>query len=400
LLVPLAALAEESRPFAAPATVQSVAPSGIGSLGQVTLSLGIVLAVISLAAYHPRGPRVLLFPFDMATDTYLAQHLVEFRGPTAFPAYALLAYWLLLTCATVVVLARARSLHAIHLALVLGFAVLSLRHVRLAYGFAIVATPSFALALSPLLARVRAPLRTIAVVALSAALLSQQKQLAPPGLGHATRTFPLRWFDRLDALHLQGPAFVSDAWAGPLLGRFYPSRKAFFDNRFEAYPRAFFRDVYQRVRNGEPGWERLLEHYGVEIALLRYTTPGEAALQGNRPNLRQRLAADPRWTLLDFDDDGELFVRSAGINTALAQRSGLHGLDPDRGLFLLPPRSQLNALRALLTSGNRSLRLRAFAAIAALDADDSAPARALERDLPPDSDARALYSRLQSQLAR
>ena len=356
--------------------------------------------MISLAAYHPRGPRVLLFPFDMASDSYLAQHLVEFRAPTAFPAYALLAYWLLLTCATAAVLARARSLHAVHLALVLGFAVLSLRHVRLAYGFAIVATPSLALAITPLLARMRAPLRVVAVVALSAALLAQQKQLAPPGLGLAARTFPLRWFDRLDALHLQGPAFVSDAWAGPLLGRFYPSRKAFFDNRFEAYPRTFFRDVYQRVRNGDPGWDRLLDRYGVEIVLLRYTTPGEAALQGNRPNLRQRLAADPRWTLLDFDDDGELFVRSAGLNAALAARNGLHGLDPDRGLLLLPPRSQLNALRAVLTGGNRSLRLRAFAAIAALDANDSAPARALERELPPDSDARALYSRLHSQLTR
>lgn len=57
LLVPLVALADESRPFAAPATVQTVAPSGIGSLGQVTLSLGIVLAVIFGAAWVLRRVR-------------------------------------------------------------------------------------------------------------------------------------------------------------------------------------------------------------------------------------------------------------------------------------------------------------------------------------------------------
>ena len=56
-LAPLAALAQSDRPFAAPSTVQSVAPSGVGSLGQVTLSLGIVLAVIFAAAWALRRMR-------------------------------------------------------------------------------------------------------------------------------------------------------------------------------------------------------------------------------------------------------------------------------------------------------------------------------------------------------
>jgi hypothetical protein len=364
------------------------------------LALGVGLACLSLAAYHPHGARALLFPFDMASDAYLAAHLVEFRSPSAFPPYALLAYWLLLAASSAALLARARRLHALHLALVLAFALLSLRHVRLAYTFAIVATPSLALAITPLLARLRLPLRAVAIAGLSAALLLQQKELAPPGLGLAARTFPNALFDQLDALALKGPAFVSDAWAGPLLGRYYPARKSFFDNRFEAYPRAFFRDVYQCIRNGEPGWDRLLDRYGVEIALLRYTTPGEAALQGNHPNLRQRLVADPRWSLLTFDDQGELFVRSAGVNSGIATRHALHGIDPDRGLFLAQPRSQLNALSAELARGNHSLRVRAFAAVAALDAGDPTAARALERELAAGSDSLALYGQLRAQLVR
>jgi flagellar protein FliO/FliZ len=57
MLAPLVAVADESRPFAAPATVQNVAPSGIGSLGQVTLSLGIVLALIFGVAWVLRRVR-------------------------------------------------------------------------------------------------------------------------------------------------------------------------------------------------------------------------------------------------------------------------------------------------------------------------------------------------------
>ena len=48
---------ETTRPFAAPSTVSSPAPSGIASLGQVTLALGFVLAVIFVAAWLLRRMR-------------------------------------------------------------------------------------------------------------------------------------------------------------------------------------------------------------------------------------------------------------------------------------------------------------------------------------------------------
>ena len=58
LLVPVSALAEEAaRPFAAPSTVQAVAPAGVGSLGQVTVALAVVLALIFGAAWALRRMR-------------------------------------------------------------------------------------------------------------------------------------------------------------------------------------------------------------------------------------------------------------------------------------------------------------------------------------------------------
>ena len=380
--------------------VAPVAPYGANPAvhAALALALGIGLACASLALYHPHGAEILLFPFDMASDRYLASHLIEFRSPISFPFHMLLAYFALLASTLIALALRARALHLFHFALVLAFALLSLRHVRLVYGFALVAAPTLALALSPWLERVPARARVYGVIALCAALLLQQKQLAPPGLGFAPRTFPARLFDFMAEQHVRGPAFVSDAWGGPLLGRFYPERKVFFDNRFEAYPRAFFRDVYQRIRYGEPGWDRLLDRYGVEIVLLRYTTAGEAALQHGKPNLRQHLAADPRYALLTFDDDGELFVRSAGLNAELASQRALRGLDPDRGLFLADPRAVAPALAAEVARGNDSLRMQTFAAVALLAAGDPRPAAALERQLPADDVARELYARLRAQL--
>ena len=58
LLASAVATAQEAtRPFAAPTTMTSPAPSGIASLGQVTLALGLVLAVIFVAAWLLRRVR-------------------------------------------------------------------------------------------------------------------------------------------------------------------------------------------------------------------------------------------------------------------------------------------------------------------------------------------------------
>jgi flagellar protein FliO/FliZ len=51
------AAVEPARPYGAPTSVTSPAPSGIASLGQVTLALGLVLAVIFVAAWLLRRMR-------------------------------------------------------------------------------------------------------------------------------------------------------------------------------------------------------------------------------------------------------------------------------------------------------------------------------------------------------
>jgi hypothetical protein len=343
----------------------------------VTISLGlsIGLAAATLALYHPYGARILLFPFDMASDAYLADHLVEFRPPFRFPFSLLSTYWVLVGLCLVALAGQLRQVSSFWPALLFGFLFLSLKHARLAFGFAVVCAPFLAIALEHWLARVRGSL-TVAVLALAAPLLVVQRyRFDPPGLGFAPHVFPSYLFDYLEHYHLNGRPYVSDAWAAPLLGRVYPAQRAFFDNRFEAYPRDFFVHVYQHIRYGLEGWDRLLDHYRVQLVLMRYTTPGEAERQAGKPNLRQRLASDPRWTLVTFDDEGELFVRTEGQHREHAARFSLAGLEPDRARFLVAPRARLDALKRELARGNHSARAHVFAAHAAIDAGDLELAR-------------------------
>jgi flagellar protein FliO/FliZ len=54
-----AVAADPSRPFASPAVVDTATPPGVGSLGQVTLSLALVLALIFATAWVARRMRGL-----------------------------------------------------------------------------------------------------------------------------------------------------------------------------------------------------------------------------------------------------------------------------------------------------------------------------------------------------
>jgi hypothetical protein len=331
------------------------------------LSGGLAGALL-LMLYHPLGARILLFPFEMASDTYLAEHLVEFRRPWAFPFTSLAGYWLLLMLWAAAAIGRARLIHAAWLALGLVFALLSLRFVRMVFAFSLVAAPALALAFQHTrAAAVLHPRRRVAallLVALALALPLYTLRERTPGFGYEPSVWPLGHFDFIRAHNLQGNAFVSDAWGGPFLGQFYPQRRVFFDNRLEAYSPHFVRDVYQRIRYAQPGWDQLLDVYNIEIVLMRYTTEGESRFQHGAPNLRQQLARDPRFTLIRFDDVGELFVRTHGPNAELAQQFALPGIDPDRRRFTAAPSAAAAPLIRAAQQGERSATLLGMAALA------------------------------------
>ncbi len=392
LMDPVAARALRRAP---PATADGSAPA-TGPRGALPLFAvlvgGFSIAAATLALYHPYGARVLGVPFRMGSDTYLYEHIVEFRAPWSFPASYLRTYWIVALAAlsTVVVTLRRGPL-ARTLALG-GFLLLSLRWARLAYALAIVATPWIALEVDRFAGRFRvgrSPL--VAGVTLAAlACLGPLENWSrfPPGLGYNPHHWPIELFGVLDDLEVRGDVFTSDRWAGPLLGLYYPERRSFFDTRIEAFDAAFIEDEYQAARYGQPGWDATLDRYDVQAVLMAHTSPGEARLQGGEPNLRQFLSHDGRWALVAFDDHGALWVRADGPNAEVAARWEIEGVDPDRPAFFPRPAASAAHLARAVDRGPASPRLLALAAVAFADSGRSdLAAETLERArrMSPDS---------------
>jgi len=211
-----------------------------------------------------------------------------------------------------------------------------LRHGRFADLFSIAMAPTLALAISAVLVERTRALRAMICSILGALILfgaADHVNRTRFRLDYGPEVFGKGPLDFVEEEHLSGPAFLSDGWAGPFLARFYPHQRVFFFPAFDAFLPQHYRE-YMDIRYGKPGWAERLDALGVELCVLKYTSPNERRYQGGEPNLRQHLARDARWALLYFDDLGEIFVRRAGANAtahpSLIADHAIRGLDPDR----------------------------------------------------------------------
>lgn len=177
-------------------------PAGAAGRGVALELVGATLVALAISAatlalYNPHGVRVLTVPFLMANDAYQAQHLVEFRPPTRFPVNLLGSYWLLVAVTVGLVVAQIRHVHLAWLLLFAMTLVLSLRHVRLAYDFALVAVVVSAATLASTTGE--APPRLSAAVLLVACVAGPMHHWSrvPRGLGWAEGTRPTALFDVL-----------------------------------------------------------------------------------------------------------------------------------------------------------------------------------------------------------
>lgn len=341
------------------------APSGPlleGARWLVTFAVAAVLAGFTLSLYHPHGLRVLTVPFAMASDPFLHETLVEFRPPWAFPFAMLAPYWVFVALAVALGLACFRRLPLVLLATMAFGVVISLRHVRFLDLAALLGAPPLALALDRVFSSLRSGVRweralrglsfALAVVGVSTVVAEGRS-----GFGYEPSVWPVELLRDVRRLGLSGPAFVQDGWAGPYLAFRYPAERVFFHPAFDAYSPSFYRDVYLRVRDGEEGWDELLDRHRVDLVLLKYTSANEARRQGHRPNLRQHLAVDRRWALVSFDDHGLVYVRRARLSSRQAREAILEGLEPDRGVQFGDPRRSLAGMARLAERGMISERL-------------------------------------------
>lgn len=97
--------------------------------------------------------------------------------------------------------------------------------------------------------------------------------------------------------NLEGPIFNNYDIGGYLIFNLWPERKAFVDNRPEAYPNDFFQKVYIPMQENEEIWQEQLKIYGfktIVFSYLDYTPWGQQFLA--------RITKDPKWSTVFKDE--------------------------------------------------------------------------------------------------
>ena len=284
-------------------------PALLRKLRQLAVAIGACLAVCLV---NPYGYRILLFPFRLVSDNFMMDRVSEFQSPD-FHSWLPFKYLLLLLIA-IFALSR-KSITPTELVLVLIFTYMALYSVRYIPLFALVTAPILARKLDEAkgvlrgkiadLARERSKKAArvdaraagyfwpaIAVFTVVAALL----------YGHPTHAFdrsakPVDACEFLMKEKIAGNMFNSDDFGDYLVYRNYPAYKVFIDGRLDMYGSALLRE-YHQVIDFEPGWESVLEKYGITWIMFS---------SGSR--LSRYLLQDRNWALIYSDPVASIFVK-------------------------------------------------------------------------------------------
>lgn len=107
---------------------------------------------------------------------------------------------------------------------------------------------------------------------------------------------------------------TSDQWGDYLIYRFYPQGRVFVDGRSDFYGPEVGGE-YLGLLNAAPGWERVVDRFGFDLALLPAEWP-----------LGQLLMHDPRWGVL-YQDRQSIFLARSGkaeLNPKLDSTERVH----------------------------------------------------------------------------
>jgi hypothetical protein len=297
--------------FVAPVLLLLYALGALADRRAAVAAPAATLALLSAAA-------MLATPLGPGLFRYLALHLTiprlhpvdEFRAASLESDGALLVYASAALLSAAVVWRAGGGLRRI--LPVLGLGLLAARTIRFGADFALCAAPLLAAAAStlgarlarwlPLRWRARAPLFGAALLLIALALgprIAAARQ-GRPFLDVGLDPSPLP----LEAIRFAGENGVRDRMYNDFeIGSYlafegYPRYRVFIDPRLPAYPVELHR-LLGRADLDREEWDRAMQHYGVESALLAYA------------GLNRRVSWwDPaRWALVYRQHDARVFVR-------------------------------------------------------------------------------------------
>ncbi|MFZ2225816.1 MAG: hypothetical protein WA064_00130 [Candidatus Moraniibacteriota bacterium] len=114
---------------------------------------------------------------------------------------------------------------------------------------------------------------------------------------------------------LAGPIFNNYDIGGYLIFHLFPKEKVFVDNRPEAYPDAFFKEVYVPMQEDDEIWKRVTERYDFNAI---YFYLGDATNWGQEFLVHR--VKDPAWAPVFVDEYAIIFLKRNEKNRDLISR--------------------------------------------------------------------------------
>jgi hypothetical protein len=270
------------------------------------------------ACLNPYGPRLLLVPLQylpLQQEVIVPLRLAEWLPPDFHQlVFAPLLAALLLLLTTGIV---PRRLDLWRLGLELATAALALLAVRYIPIFAVAFAPLAGVAIcdrwpQPATSGLRRGSTAPQAVhwLLLSLLLAAAAAGMRPGPASQLRRIPSPSpvqmpVQAVDFIEHQAPGariFNQYDWGGYLIYRLWPGSRPFIDGRAEMFSPQILRD-YVSIYNVQPGWERLLDQYGVTLVIVRKNSALAGALE-----------VTPRWHLASSDQLADVYIRDPGQN--------------------------------------------------------------------------------------
>jgi len=284
-----------------------------------------MLACILVSMINPYGPRILLFPLELTSNKLIMDSIVEFQSPN-FHVFRPFAYLILFTVATFALSRTSLNIIEVILAvLFVNMALYSTRHIPL---FGIVVAPILARQTELILNQRKGMLvgflkkRSEGIASMDAssrwhlwpvaACLAAVVLFAAGRIeyGFDEKKMPVEAVGFLKREKIEGNMFNNDEFGDYIIYAAWPGYRVFFDGRSDMYGAQRLKE-YLSVRGIAPGWERVLEKYGISWVIFNARSP-----------LSQHLLERPDWRLIYADRVAVIFVRNTEEYEALIERYG------------------------------------------------------------------------------
>lgn len=158
---------------------------------------------------------------------------------------------------------------------------------------------------------------------------------------------------------LRGPIFNDYNIGSYLIFHLFPKERVFIDNRPEAYPASFFRDVYSPALGQEEKWQEIQGQYNFNVIFFSMQNLGS----GEGTFLIRRLN-DPDWSLIHADAYSVIFLKNIPGNRDIIKKYQItqENISEKIGYLLESDRliERMGAVNILIAMGREDLLIPAL----------------------------------------